>query len=223
MEALQDCTRTRCLRARGGERLGNAEVGDDRRGAGEQDVLRLDVAVHHAALVRVGQCARHVAQHADGLAHRQCAVAREPVAQRQPLDEGHGVVRQAGGIAHGDERNDIRLLERGGELDLSLEPFSTDPRRELGAEDLGDDAPAQLHVLGHEHPRHPAATQLALDTVRRPEGGLEADAELVNGHARDMGWENGEAFQAGQPQLERDTTSEPTYYAASSGAIARPL
>ena len=76
-------------------RLGDAEVGDDRRAAGEQHVVRLDVAMDDAALVRVRQRLRDVAQDADRLGDRQRARAREPRAQRLALDERHRVVRQA--------------------------------------------------------------------------------------------------------------------------------
>ena len=50
--------------------------------AGEQHVVRLDVAVHDAARVRVGQRARHVAQDPDRIDDRQLAVPQQPVAQR---------------------------------------------------------------------------------------------------------------------------------------------
>ena len=49
------------------ERLGDAEVGDRGRAAGEQDVVRLDVAMHDAALVRVGERARDVLEDRDRL------------------------------------------------------------------------------------------------------------------------------------------------------------
>ena len=54
-------------RARRRERLRDAEVGDHGGAAGEQDVVRLDVAVHDAALVRVGERLRDFAQDARSL------------------------------------------------------------------------------------------------------------------------------------------------------------
>ena len=56
-------TRTH-LRPRRADGLRNAEVRDDGRLTGEQHVVGLDVAVHDAALVRIHQRARHVAQDA---------------------------------------------------------------------------------------------------------------------------------------------------------------
>jgi len=56
------------LGARGrGERLRDAEVGQSRRVTDEEHVVRLDVAVHDAALVRECECARHVPQDAERL------------------------------------------------------------------------------------------------------------------------------------------------------------
>jgi hypothetical protein len=47
------------LRARGGERERDAEIGDERRTVVEENVLRLDVAMHYAVPMRVIQRARH--------------------------------------------------------------------------------------------------------------------------------------------------------------------
>jgi hypothetical protein len=43
---------------RGAQRLGDSEIGHRGGAAGEQDVMRLDVPVHDAALVCVSECAR---------------------------------------------------------------------------------------------------------------------------------------------------------------------
>ena len=56
---------------RGADRFRDAEVGDDRRAAGEQHVVGLDVAMHDAALVRVGERLRHVLQDADDFGDRR--------------------------------------------------------------------------------------------------------------------------------------------------------
>ena len=58
----------RGIGARGGDGFRDAEVADDGAATGEEHVVRLDVAVHDAVLVRVGQRFGDVAQDADGLA-----------------------------------------------------------------------------------------------------------------------------------------------------------
>ena len=80
-------------------RLGHAEVGDRGVAAREHHVVGLDVAMHHAALVGVGERVDHLAQDPDRLVHRECAFAREPLAQRLALHERHDVVEEAVGLA----------------------------------------------------------------------------------------------------------------------------
>ena len=62
----------------------DAEVGDDRGAAGEQHVVRLDVAVHDAALVRVGERLRDVLEDARRLRRRRAARARDARAATRP-------------------------------------------------------------------------------------------------------------------------------------------
>ena len=57
------------------ERLGDAEVGHHAHAAGEEHILRLDVAVHDAVLVRVDQRARHVPEQAHRFGDRHRALA----------------------------------------------------------------------------------------------------------------------------------------------------
>ena len=112
--------------ARRADRLRDAEVGDDRRAAREQHVVRLDVAVHDAALVRVRQRLRDVVQDADDFGDRERS-AREPRAQRFAFDERHRVEGQPVRVARGEHRNDVRLLQRGDGADLALEALGAEP------------------------------------------------------------------------------------------------
>ncbi len=78
-----------------GDRLRHAEVHDHRMSAGEENVFRFDVAVHHAALVRGSERVGDFAQQSHGLIHRQLAAARETLAQRLAVDVRHHVVEEA--------------------------------------------------------------------------------------------------------------------------------
>ena len=60
----------------------DAEVRHHRVALGEQDVLRLDVAVHDAVAVRVVERVGHLARDAERLVDRQLPLAVEPVAER---------------------------------------------------------------------------------------------------------------------------------------------
>ena len=57
--------------APGGERLGQAEVGHQRVAAAQEDILRLHVAVHDAALVGVRERVRDLARDPEGVLERE--------------------------------------------------------------------------------------------------------------------------------------------------------
>jgi hypothetical protein len=75
--------------------LGDAEISDDRVAVREQDVLRLDVAMHYVLGVRVGEGTRYVPQESRHVANRQPGLAYEAVPQRLAIDERHRVVQRA--------------------------------------------------------------------------------------------------------------------------------
>ena len=54
----------------------------------EQDVLGLDVAMHHALAVGVGQGVGHLTGYADGVVDRELLLALEPGAEGFALDKG---------------------------------------------------------------------------------------------------------------------------------------
>ena len=98
----------------------------------QEDVLRLQVAMHHALAVRVSQRARDFAGDPHGVGDRQLAVACQAMSKRFAPHERHGVVREAVGVActqHGDE---VRMTKARGELDLASEPFDAHRCRKLG-------------------------------------------------------------------------------------------
>ena len=137
--------------------------------------------MHDAVLVRIGQCARDLAQHAHRVTHRQFAMAREPHAQRLALHERHREVRQPLGLARRVQRHDVRMLQPRGEQDLALEAFERHLRRGLGREDLDHDLAAEGGLFGHEHARHATAAEFALDGVAAAQGRLELVAQVGRG------------------------------------------
>jgi hypothetical protein len=89
----------------------------------------------------------------------------------------HYEVREPVRLARGEQRNDVRLLEPGGELDFARETLGG----EVGAQDLHNDVALERRIAGKEDAAHPAATELALEGVDGAERGLELVAELF-GH-----------------------------------------
>ena len=120
-----------------GER--DAEVGDQRAAVVQQDVLGLDVAVDHAVPVRVVERVGDLARDPHRVVDRELLLAVEPVAERLALDERHDVVEEAVGLARVEQREDVRMLQIGGELDLGEEPLGAEHRGELGVQHLERD------------------------------------------------------------------------------------
>ncbi len=81
-------------------------------------------------------------------------------------------------MAGGVQRHDVRMLQRGGELDLAPKPLDVDAGGHLRREHFYDDSAAERGFLGQEDPAHPAAAQLLVDAVRVAQGSLEAVTEL---------------------------------------------
>ena len=155
-----------------------------RRIPGEQHVVGLDVAVNDAVRVGVAQRVGHVAQDPHGLGHRQLAVAPEPRAERLAFDERHGVVEQVARLAGGEQRDDVRMLERRGQLDLAAEPVQAHAGREFRRQHLDHDLPAELRLLRHEHPAHGTAAELAAEHVAVGQRRAEAVERVGQGNAR---------------------------------------
>ena len=144
------------------DRLGDPKVGDDRDAVREEHVVGLDVAVDDAPCVRVAECARHVVQDPDGLAHRERRSLREAGAERLALHEGHRVVGHARGVPSREERDDVRVLQRRRQLDLPLEAFDAHARRDVGGEDLDHDLTVEADLARRKDARHASAAELPL-------------------------------------------------------------
>ena len=158
--------------------LRHTEIRDDRHASGEDHVLRLDVAMHDAFAVGVRQCSGHVAQDVHRFVHRQLAAARETRTKRLALHEGHRIEGKPVRLARAQQWHDVRMLQSRRDLDLASEPFRAHACGQLGRQDLHDDLAPQRLLLGHEHARHPAAAELALERDVVTESRLELIAQI---------------------------------------------
>ncbi len=102
--------------------------------------------------------------------HRELLLAVKPVTQALALDERHHVVEQAVRFSRVVKRQDVRVLEPRGRLDLSEEPFSPYDSCQLRLQDLQGDVPLVPQVLDRIHRGHAALTQLSLDAVAAFQG-----------------------------------------------------
>ena len=122
---------TRAAGVGDGER--DAEVGDERLAVVQQDVLGLEVAMDDAVAVRVVERAGDRGGDADRFVDRELLLAIEPRAQRLAFDERHHVEEQPVGLARVEQRQQVRVLEVGRDLDLGEESLDAEDRAELRA------------------------------------------------------------------------------------------
>ena len=99
----------------------------------EQHVVRLDVAVDDAALVRVGERRATSRRMPIASSIDRRAAARQPRPQRLAVDVRHREVREPSRLAGREHRHDVRMLQLRGELDLATEALDVDPPASSGA------------------------------------------------------------------------------------------
>ena len=168
----------------GGERAGDAEVGHQGVAfAGDQDVLRLDVAVDEPLAVGVVERAARLGRDPDRLGHRQRTLPPEPIAEALAADERHGEPEEPVALARVVHRADVGVLQTGCGLDLPAEAVHAHAGGQLGEEDLHHDLAAERRLHRQEDPAHAPAAQLALEPVDIAEGLLQLVPE-VRDHAR---------------------------------------
>lgn len=133
--------------------------------SGDENVFRLDVAMHHPLLVRVAQCISNFSENLRRFLNRQLTNTGKPCAKILSTDERHRVVEERALRTCGQQRNDVRMLKSCSELNLAAESVDVDSRCEIGREDLDDDLAVQLDIGCNEDTRHSCAAELAIDAV----------------------------------------------------------
>jgi hypothetical protein len=136
--------------------------------AREEDVGRLDVAMHHAARMRVGQGVGNPAHELGSLHRRRPPAAGEGLAQVAAAQAFHrdvdAVGRQAG-VVHGD---DVRVAEAGDgarlveEQAVERQPLG---RHQVELQGLDGHRARQQRVPGLVDIAQPALTELALERI----------------------------------------------------------
>ena len=138
----------------------------------------------------VGQRLGDLTDDPDRIVQRELLLPLEPAPQRLPLDERHDVVQQPAGVARVVERQDIGVLEVGGDLDLAQEPVGPDRSGQLRPEDLDGDLAAVPEVLGEEHRGHAAFAEQPLDVVAVAEGRAKMFQNVSHLRPRDSAGKN---------------------------------
>ena len=100
------------------------------------------------------------------------------MAEAPALDVRHHVIDEATRLAGIDERQDVGVLELRREPDLAQEPLGAEEGGKFRAEHLDCDQAVVLQIASEIDRGHPAATELALDTVAAGQRRLEAVQQL---------------------------------------------
>ena len=100
-------------------RQGDPEVGHQRAAIVQQHVLGLDVSVDHPMAVGVVERSGHLGGDPHRLGDGQLLLPSQPVTERLPLHEWHHVVDGAVDLPGVVQRQDVRMLQIGGGLDLA--------------------------------------------------------------------------------------------------------
>ena len=150
---------------------GDAEVGDLDPAVGrDQQVARLDVAVHQALGMGNGKCAGGLGDHGQGPVRRQHLFVLDDAAQRLARDQLHDQVGRALLLAVVKDVGDAHVVQECGVACLGAEPLEeAGVAGVLLLEHLDGDDPAKDQVLGFPDFSHAAD--------RNTRGQLESAAE----------------------------------------------
>ena len=133
-----------------------------------------------AGAVRVAQRVGHLARDLERVADRELPLPREPLPQRLALDVGHDVEDQAIHLVGVVQRQDVRVMQPGRDLDLAQEPGGADFGGQLGAKHFDRDVTLVLEVVGQEDLGHPALPKLPLEPIAGRQRRAEAFEQLCH-------------------------------------------
>ena len=145
----------------------DAEVREQCLSVGEEDVLRLHVAVHETRAVREVEACPHLLGNAHDVAHRHASAAREPVAQRAVRDVRGHEIQESIRLARVDERHQVRMREPRRDADLAEEALRAERGAGLGVQHLDGDEPLVLGLAREVHGGHATAAELTLESESR--------------------------------------------------------
>ena len=146
---------------------------------GDEEVLRLQVAVDDAAPVRGGQAARDLLRRGSSALRSGSGPRDNRAAQRLAVEQLGDHVRLPVGGADVVDRDDVGIVERRGGARLLLEAVQpVGVGGEVGRQHLDGDVAVEAVVAGAIDLAHPAGAQQADDLVRS-EGGSRCEV-----HAR---------------------------------------
>src|SRR4051794_9510344 len=95
----------------------------------------------------------------------QLLLACQAGTERATFRACHDIVEELVDVPRLEQRNDMRVLKRGNNLDFAEKPAGPEQHTDLGVEDLYCDVPIVAEVTGLEDGRHTTTAELALDAI----------------------------------------------------------
>ncbi len=141
------------------------EIGEHRLTLVQQDVLGLDVAMHHTLCVRVVEGAGDLSCNRERVVKRELALPRQPRAETLAAHVRHYIEERAVGASRVNECQNVRVVEPRGDPDLREKSVGADGGGEVGAEHLECDIAIVLDVASQVDRRHSAGTDFTLDAI----------------------------------------------------------
>ena len=134
------------------------EVEDLHRAAvGEEDVLRLEIAVHDAVAMGIPQGLADVARDPPCLGRRQGSFAQQPLPQRDAAEQFHRDERPPRVLVHVEDADDAAMVERTRDRELAAEALASGRvEREVSVQQLDRDLRPRCPVVRGEHFGEPA-------------------------------------------------------------------
>ena len=150
--------------------LGQAEVGEvavlAAGGASDEHVARLHVAVDEPLFVGGVEGARGLLRERDDALGVERPFVRDEPREIRALHVAHREEEHSLGFPCPEDRNDVRMVERGGQLRLAQEALPEAlVARVLGREDLQRHRPTEIRVPGAVDRAHAAASEQDVDVI----------------------------------------------------------
>ena len=155
---------------------GDAEVRHQgaARGGVQQDVVGLHVAVHYAALVRMRQRPRDLAQHPCALLRRQRSMFADALPQRLAVHVRHREKHHVGALVDGEDGDDVGVGELRRRPGLTEEAPARDRVARLRrVQQLDGDRAIEPQLARQKHHARPAPAEAAFEHVTTGQSAVE--------------------------------------------------
>jgi hypothetical protein len=167
----------------------DAEVGDHRTTGPtlEENVCRLDVAVHDALRVRVRERPGDFAHDPRDVVRRKRAVRGQALRQRSAVDVRHDDEHESADLVDGVNRHDVRMRQpRRGSRFAHETIAQLRSRRELGWQQLDGHRTVEQDLARQIDDAHTAPSELTLQRITSGDGLLKGYKEFVDSLLRHM-------------------------------------